>query len=211
LRLSAWLTRKHFRTLYGARGSVIEFSDSFMASQRHAPHSCENRFWKSAYAWNSFQHVRDICDNILSQQIQPEDTIYYPLVTAICVLYARPFKRSRGIESLSMQFVPRKFHRLHVLLITLRDQTIAHVDARSFPFKGLPANNVRLIVQDRQVRLEPNEVKFKLETVSEIRALAGALINRMQEYTSKLVGQYPSDVPDGEYLIDLTTETFRRL
>jgi len=82
---------------------------------------------------------------------------------------------------------------------------------RSFPFKGHPANNVRLIVRDRQVRLETYGVKFKLETVSEIRALAGALINRMQEYTSKLVEQYPSDVPDGEYLIDLTTETFRRL
>jgi hypothetical protein len=110
-----------------------------------------------------------------------------------------------------MQFVPKKFHQLHALLIMLRDQTIAHVDTRSFPFKGLPANNVRLIVRDRQVRLETHGVKFNLTTVSEIRLLAGALINRMQEYSSKLVKKYPSDVPDGEYLIDLTTETFRRL
>jgi hypothetical protein len=181
-----------------------------MAGRKHAPHPYQTRFWKSAYAWSSFEHVRDICDYILSQQIQPEDTIYYPLVTAICVLYARPFKTSKGIESLTDQFVPKKFHHLHALLIMLRDQTIAHVDARSFPFKGLPANNVRLIVRDRQVRLETHGVKFKLKTVSEIRLLADALINRMQEHSSKLVKQYPSDVPDGEYLIDLTTETFRR-
>jgi hypothetical protein len=176
-----------------------------MASRKHAPHLYWNRFWKAAYAWSSFQHVRETCDYILSQKIQPEDTIYYPLVTAICVLYARPFKRSRGIEPLSVQFVPKKFQRLHKLLESVRDETVAHVDTRSFKFQGLPANHVRLIIRGGGVLLEPHGVKFKLSLIPEIRELVNALEKRMHEHTNKLVGQYQNDAPDdGEYLIDLT-------
>ena len=51
-----------------------------MASRKHAPHPYWNRLWKAAYAWSSFQHVRETCDYILSQKIQTEDTIYYPLI-----------------------------------------------------------------------------------------------------------------------------------
>lgn len=132
-----------------------------MASRKHAPHRYENRLWKAASAWASFGDVRDECDYILREQIQPEAMIYYPLVTAICVLYARPFKRSRGIESLTPQFVPKKFLDLHKQLILLRDKTSAHVDAGgALFFQGLPANNVRLIVRDRQVRLEVRRPKF---------------------------------------------------
>ena len=183
-----------------------------MANHKHPPHQYENRLWKAAHAWTSFQYVRDVCDYILSEQIQPEATISYPLATAICVLYARPFKRSKGIESLTLQFVPKKFYHLHKLLIMLRDQTMAHVDARSALFKELPANNVRLIVRDRQVRLDVHGLRFRLTTISQIRELASALVKRMLEYSNKLVSEYPNDAPDdGEYLIDLTTGTFRRL
>ena len=162
-----------------------------MSSRKHPPQRYENCLWKAAYAWTSFQYVRDVCDYILNKQIQPEATIYYPLVAAICALYARPFKPSKGIESLTVQFVPKEFHDLHHQLILLRDQTVAHVDARSAPFQGLPANNVRLIIRDRQVRLDVHAPKFKLTTISQIRELASALVKRMLEYTNELVSQYP--------------------
>jgi hypothetical protein len=182
-----------------------------MASRKHAPHRYENRVWKAANAWNSFQYVRNVCDYILSEQIQPDAPIYYPLITAICVLYARPFKRSRGIESLSVQFVPKEFLKLHHLLILVRDQTAAHVDAQSAAFHGLPANNVRLIVRDRQVRFGIHQVKFKITIISQIRDLADALVERMYDHSNKLGSEYPEMPEDGEYLIDLTTGTFRRL
>ena len=60
-----------------------------MDSRKPAPHSYERRLWKAGYAWLSFRYVKDACDYILSEQIQPEAPIYYPLVTAISVLYAR--------------------------------------------------------------------------------------------------------------------------
>jgi hypothetical protein len=177
-----------------------------MASRKHPRHSFEHRLWRAASAWNSFRYVSHACDYILNEKIQPEAPIYYPLATAICVLYARPFKPSKGIESLpAAQFVPKKFYQLHEQLILVRDQTAAHVDARSGLFKGLPANHVRLVVRDGQVGLGIYHVGFNVATILQIRDLANALVERMRNYANKLGGEYPNEKPkDGEYLIDLT-------
>jgi hypothetical protein len=183
-----------------------------MVSRKHPPHRYDKRLWKAAQAWASFGNVKDICDYILSERIQPDAPIYYPLVTAICVLYARPFKRSRGIESLSVQFVPKKFLSLHEELISVRDQTAAHVDADARRFHGLPANHVRLIVRDVQIRFAVHRVKFNLATISRIRELASMLINRTLNHLTKLLENCPGGLSDNsEYLIDLTTGKFERL
>jgi hypothetical protein len=185
-----------------------------MASRKPPPQPCHNRLWKAGYAWTSFQAVVDACNYILTEHIRPEAEIYYPLVTAISVLYARPFKCSKGIESLTRQFVPKKFLPLHRQLILVRDQTSAHSDASkdAARFKGLPANDVRLFVRNggNEVALGMNQVKFKTTTILEIRDLASALAKRMLEYIRKFTSRYPDDIPDGEYRIDLTTGIFRR-
>lgn len=194
---------------------MIGLRNRQMARPKQQPHRYENRLWKAGYAWLSFQYVVDLCDYILTEQIQPEAKIYYPLVTAISVLYARPFKRSKGIESLTLQFVPKKMVNLHNQLILLRDQTIAHVDARgALYFQGLPVNNVRLIVRDhgRKIALSVQQLKFTAFAISEIRDLAGALVKRMLEYIQKVEGKSANDAPDdGEYLIDLETGNLRRM
>ena len=183
-----------------------------MASRKHPPHRYENRLWKAAQAWASFGNVKEICDYILSEHIQPDAPIYYSLVTAICVLYARPFKRSRGIESLSVQFVPKKFPGLHQELIRVRDQTAAHVDADAARFHGLPANHVRLVVRDGQIQFAVHRVKFNLTAISQIRALASTLVSRTADHLTKLLENCPGGLSDNsEYLIDLTTGNFQRL
>lgn len=183
-----------------------------MASRKHPPHPYHNKLWIAGYAWTSFQNVRNACEYILNNRIQPKDAIYYSLVTAICVLYTRPFKTSKGIERLTVQFVPKKFHHLHDQLILVRDETFAHIDARGAFYQGLHANNVRLIFNKGQVALGVNQMRFNLTAISQIRGLADALVKRMVERINGLGRQYPDDVPDdGEYLIDLTTKTLRRL
>jgi hypothetical protein len=181
-----------------------------VASRKHPPHPPHNRLWKAGYAWISFQHVTDVCDYILTEHIEPEAKIYYPLVTAISVLYARPFKRSKGIESLTLQFVPRKFLHLHRQLILVRDQTSAHVDAKGPLFAGRPANNVQFFVRNggSRVALGMNQVKFNTTAILQIRDLASTLAKRTLEYIRKVASQYPEDIPDGDYEIDLTTGIF---
>ena len=120
-----------------------------MTSRKHPPEPHENRLWKAGYAWSSFQYVADVCDYILSEKIPFNARIYYPLVTAISVLYARPFKRSKGIGRLTEQFVPRKFLNLHKQLILVRDQTTTHVDASRPHIPGTPRKQ-RAIVCPQQ-------------------------------------------------------------
>jgi hypothetical protein len=185
-----------------------------MTSRKHPPHPFQNRLWKAGYAWLSFQYVVDLCDHILSEGIQPDAPIYYPLVTAISVLYARPFKHSKGIESLTLQFVPKQFHDLHDKLILFRDRVTAHVDAQNIFFQGRPANEVVLKVCEHgnRIALAVQQVKFKTPAISEIRELATGLVDRMLDYIKNSADKYPNDVPDdGEYLIDLATKAFRRL
>ncbi len=183
-----------------------------MTSRKHPPHRYDKRLWKGGYAWSSFADVRDVCDHLLTEKISTDARMYYPLVTAIAVLYARPFKRSKGIESLTPQSVPKKFRSLHEQIILLRDQTVAHLDTRGALFGDLPANNVRLIVRGNRFQLGMDQVKFQTAIIVQIRELADALANRMLKYAQKIASNYPGGVPrDGEYLIDLTTGLFRPL
>ena len=130
------------------------------------------------------------------------------------MLYARPFKHSKGIESLTLQFVPKEFHKLHHQLILLRDKTTAHVDARNVSFQGVPANNVVLSVREHgnRIRLAVQQMKFKALAIPQICDLGTALVKRMLDYIKNIATENPSDMPDdGDYLIDLTTKNFRRL
>ena len=74
-------------------------------------------------------------------------------------------------------------------MILLRDQTIAHVDARGALYlKDFPVNNVRLIVRDHghKIALAVQQLKFTAFAISEIRDLAGALVKRVLDSSRKL-------------------------
>src|SRR5207302_8133039 len=103
-----------------------------MTSKKHAPRPYQKRLWLQAYAWQSLSHVQVTCDFVFASKIKESDPIYYPLLTAIFVLYARPFKRSNLVGSISPQMVPKKFAELHRQIIGLRDQMSAHLDADAF-------------------------------------------------------------------------------
>jgi hypothetical protein len=142
--------------------------------------------------------------------IEPGHKMYYPLVTAISVLYSRPFKRSKGIESLTLQFLPKKFLDLHRQLILVRDQMSAHVDARSPLSSELPANNVRLFMRGNKVAVGVTRTSFDRTAILRIHELAGALVQRMLDYIRKVASRYPNELPNGDYIIDLTTKSLRR-
>ena len=120
----------------------------------------------------------------------------------------------KGIESLTDQFVPKKYHHLHKQLITLRDKTTAHVDARNVFFQDSPANNVVLIVREHgnRLKLAVQQAKLKPSAIKQIRERASGLVDRMLKYITEVADKFPNNVPDdGEYLIDLATRTLRRL
>jgi hypothetical protein len=167
--------------------------------------------WRVGYAWTSFEYVRDTCDYIIKHDLQPNDEIYYSLMVAICVLYGRPFTRSRGgIQRLSADIVPRKFAQLHSQIMLVRHQIAAHTDAAGAHLEDMPANNVRLQFDRGQVRLAVSQVKFKRPTIQRIRQLAHNLSKIMLSQINDLLRALPEAIdPEGEYLLDMTTGEFR--
>ena len=63
-----------------------------------------------------------------------------------------------------------------------------------------------MIVRGGQVGIGFHQVGINAATISQIRDLANALIERMSEQVNRLGREYPNERPrDGEYLIDLAT------
>ena len=64
---------------------------------------------------------------------------------------------------------------------------------------------MRLVVRNGQVALGVHHVGFNIATISQIRDLANALVERMRNFANNLGREYPNEKPkDGLYLIDLT-------
>lgn len=181
------------------------------------PESVLDCFWKLAYARHSFEHARITCDHIVKTAIASGDDIYYPLMLAAHVTYARPFKRSGGgVRKLDEGIVPARFRDLHKEMIKIRDQALAHTDADGSKYRGLPGNHVRVKVQrDGGVNLVVQDLKARIHFIPQIRELCESLITKMTQEL-KLVSEnkdFVSLVPriTGEYIVDLKEQRFAAL
>lgn len=84
-------------------------------------------FWKFQSAGTAFSMVREVCDYLLQHNLPKSDPIHDPLVTAIYVLYGRPFKQRQPLR-LSADIVKKEHSPTHSFLIKFRDQMFAHTD-----------------------------------------------------------------------------------
>jgi hypothetical protein len=62
--------------------------------------------WKFFYAHECFKQVENACSFIIDNSLDENHPAYYPLVTAIYVLYGKPFKRSNVVGKLPSDIVP---------------------------------------------------------------------------------------------------------
>jgi hypothetical protein len=56
--------------------------------------------WKLFYAKRCFQHAENACLFLLNNKVHEDNSIYYPMVAAIYVLYGRPFKKANIVGRL---------------------------------------------------------------------------------------------------------------
>ena len=167
--------------------------------------------WKMGYARESFTYVRTICDFIDEHQLDRHSPIHHPLFVALVVFYARPFKKSNVIGAIPDDIVPEESRSLHRQILTMRDQVAAQTDGNPVNHAGLPANNVRLrIGDDGAASLNINELKFSPEAIHLIRALAETLIGKTTYHVERKMARMIPEKP-GEYLMDLPSETFRKI
>ncbi len=110
--------------------------------------------WKFFYAHECFKQVENACSFILEHKIDADHPVYYSLITAIYIIYGKPFKKSNVVGKLPDDIVPTQYQALHKVLLDHRDQLYAHTDAKSFdlPDHGA-ANQVRFLVLPGEMRL----------------------------------------------------------
>lgn len=167
--------------------------------------------WLFAQAQASFENVRQICDQIIDKPIPKESPLYLPLVVSMYVLYARLFSKSKGIARLSEKLVPKKFRDLHRQMISMRNEVIAHSDAKpSIELNGLLANNVRAFVSPDRFDLGVYVIKPEPDHVKESRQLAIELSEIMVRKISDLHDKHRPQIPSspGEYTLNVESGSF---
>ena len=121
-----------------------------------APYKDRSEFWKFQSAAITFFETKQLCDLILKEKIDPGHPFHASLMTALHILYGRPFKQQRTEAKLSDEIIPPEFKETHKGLILMRDKIYAHIDADG----PKTANNE--IMNKIAVRINNGAVQFNL-------------------------------------------------
>lgn len=165
--------------------------------------------WKFFYAHECFKQVENACLFILQNKIDENHPVYYSLITAVYVLYGKPFKRSNVVGKLPSDIVPAQSKELHKLLLDHRDQLYAHTDAESFnlPDHGA-ANQVRFLVLPGEVRLFGTQFRARPPLLTQLVELCQELQKKANYHIGKLQKRHRKKIPmqPGEYAINVLDE-----
>src|SRR5882672_5690993 len=93
-----------------------------------APYKDRMEFWKFQNASITFSEVTQLCDVLIKQGIASGHPLHAPMMTALHILYGRPFKQ-RAEARISENLVPTDYKDTHDALLNMRDKIYAHTDA----------------------------------------------------------------------------------
>jgi hypothetical protein len=85
--------------------------------------------WRMQFAFHSFLAVRAGIEKLLERKLHSGEPEYYPMSVGLICLYARPFTNNQPVGPLAEDIIPPKEVNLHRIIITMRHQLFAHVDA----------------------------------------------------------------------------------
>ncbi len=169
--------------------------------------------WKMFYAGQSFEHARAAAEYVLQNNIADDNPVFYPLMTAIYVLYGKPFRKSRVVGSLGEELIPPEYQELHRDLLKHRDKILAHSDASEFDWFDVgQANQVRLVRRptDKSLicsqlqanpSLLPHIISLCLELQEKTGILKTELFKKCERFVPAGVGEYVLNIddPNGDF------------
>jgi hypothetical protein len=166
--------------------------------------------WKMFYAKECFRHARAAAEHIRDNALEAGHPLFYPLITAVYVLYAKPFKKAfGGIGMLGNEMIPKEQLELHELLLEHRDQLYAHRDAQPFelPDRGAP-HQLRFLVSPPEMRLFGTDFHARHPAMQPIIDLCAILEEKTDYHVSRLWKKHIGDVPTsvGEYMLNIYDE-----
>jgi hypothetical protein len=169
-----------------------------------APYNERVEFWKFQNASITFSEGTQLCDLILRQQIVSGHQLHTSMMTALHILYGRPFKQRAEIR-ISENIVPTDYKDTHDALIDMRDQIYAHTDVDG-P-KTINADSSNKV----GVFIKSGNVKFGLamafpRDVQKIRDLTKILADKTWYHAEKMWQRYfkTQFVKDGNYEVNIS-------
>ena len=165
--------------------------------------------WKMFYAEQCFKHTKVAAEHIFKGKLEEENPLFYPLITAVYVIYGKPFRLSRGVGKLEEEMIPPEYLELHRLLLDHRDQIYAHVDATGFELSDLgQANQVGVWRFPTGVQLFGTQFNARYPLLPSVIDLCRILEEKTGYHVKKLFDRYVGLVPNqnGKYVINVCDE-----
>jgi hypothetical protein len=162
--------------------------------------------WKMYYAVQGFKHAQAAAEYILQKNILEDDPVFFPLMSAVYVLYGRPFKKTKGVGLLGNELVPQDHLKLHQSILDHRDQIYAHSDAKGLELANVgQANQVRAKRFPTETLLLRSQYQATPELLPQIIKLCQELQEKALAHVNQLFAQYAKHIPAklGEYVLNI--------
>jgi len=155
-------------------------------------------YWKFHVAAHSFEMAQDVSQQL--QQMKDNDSLFYPLMIALHVLYGRPFRHSKKSRNIDLSFITSDLLSVHDMLLNMRDRIFAHHDKESkITDTYTDVDMFQLVVLVNGGEMRPGiQLVFPTELqVSKVQDLCGhlyrACMQKAHESLLKCIGEVPSD------------------
>jgi len=152
----------------------------------------KKELYKLAVARSDVTAALDTCNLLLPRVKSLKDALYFPLLNAIIVCYARPFTQNKPFGPLSkkwQRFSSKRFQETHEVLLTLRDKTIAHSDLKIRKVfvhpSGVPLARTGIVTQGLGIAV--SNQALPLERIQEVRDLCYDLGYRLNIEAEKML------------------------
>lgn len=161
-------------------------------------------YWKYHSAMLTFEKAGDLIKRL--KDFSNQDALYYPLMIALHVLYARPFKQRNENRNIEESMIPTDLISVHNLNLQLRDKIFAHHDKKSnitYQDSGHDLSQLVIRVQNGIITpamqiIYPNERQLS-NTLRLCETLYEKCKEKGLEAINHCISEFPSE--DGIYII----------
>jgi hypothetical protein len=171
-----------------------------------APYNDRLEFWQLQSASITFSEVVNLCNFILEQKIVSGHPLHVSFMTALHVLYGRPFKQRLEVR-IPEDFVPLEYKDTHDSLLNMRDKIFAHTDIDG------PKTSDNYLINKVGVSIQGGTVRFAITMLfprdtQKICDPAKILLKKTWNDAEKIWQTYFKSeyVPDNDYEINLSKE-----
>jgi len=165
--------------------------------------------WQMQFAFHSFLALRAGIDFLLERKVHSDQPEYYPMSVGLICLYARPFTNNHPVGPLAEDIIPPNEVNLHRLIVAMRHQLFAHMDASAmakaddYPNELIFENNAKgTRFGIAPLLIEPEFFKLMRPLVDQLIEKTGyhkdKLAKKFNRYfsQSKNIGEYRLNVLD---------------